>query len=496
MTIHSMIAKHPFLDGVPKRLLIGGQWIEAAGGTTFDSINPSDGSVIARIADGGAKDIDSAVEAARRAFEGPWRRSRPYERQLLLLKLADLVEARFEELAALDTLDMGIPVSRVKDNKARAVGMIRYYASHAVMIHGDTLQNSVPGNHFSYTVKEPVGVVGAIIAWNSPLTASIMKICPTIAAGCTVVLKPSEEASLTPLRLGELCLEAGFPEGVLNIVTGRGAVAGAALTSHPGVSKIAFTGSVETGQRIVAASAGNIKRLSLELGGKSPHIIFADADLETAAPVAAMGVFGIAGQSCQAGTRLFVQRKVYDDFTRLVADVGRKLVVGDSRDPATEMGPLVSARQLKRVSGYLDSAFSEGARAVTGGRQLSEGALAKGYFVAPTVFADVRDDMRIAKEEIFGPVISALPFDDEDEVIRRANAATFGLGGGVWTRDIGRAHRVANSLQSGMVWINSYNTLDPAVPHGGVKMSGYGREMGPTHVDEFLSLKTVWIRTE
>ena len=495
MTIETFVARHPYLDGKPKRMLIGGNWVEAASGKTFETINPADQEILANIADGGAEDIDRAVAAAARAFEGPWRKVKPYERQVLLLKLADLVEEHFYELAALDTLEMGIPMSRVRGNKARAVGMVRYYAGHAVLIHGDTPQNSVAGEYFSYTLKEPVGVVGAIIAWNSPLTAALMKICPAIAAGCTVVLKPSEEASLTPLRLGELCVEAGFPEGVINIVTGMGHSAGSALTKHPDVSKIAFTGSAETGQKIIQASAGNIKRLSLELGGKSPHIVFADADLDAAVPVAAMAVFGNTGQSCQSGTRLFVERGIYEEFTQRVADFGRKLVVGDGRDPATQIGPLVSAAQLKRVTSYMESGRSEGARTLLGGRQLTEGALSKGFFVEPTIFADVHDDMRIAREEIFGPVISALPFDGVDEVIKRANDTIYGLGGGVWTRDIGRAHKVANSIRTGMMWVNCYSTLDPAVPHGGVKMSGIGREMGQTHVDEFLQLKSVWVKT-
>ncbi|MDO9714104.1 aldehyde dehydrogenase family protein [Paracraurococcus lichenis] len=486
---------HPFLDGRPKRMLIDGKWVEAASGKTFETLNPATGEVLARVAEGDAEDIDRAVEAARRAFDGPWAKMKPYERQKLLLKLAELVDAAFEELAALDTLDMGAPVSRTGANRQRAVGMLRYYAGQAVAIHGETIENSLPGEYVSFTLKEPVGVVGAIIPWNAPLSSSIWKLGPVLATGCTVVLKPAEEAPLTPLRLGELCLEAGVPPGVVNVVPGFGETAGAALAAHRGVDEVAFTGSHVTGQKIVQASAGNLKRVSLELGGKSPDVVFADADLDAAAPGAGMAVFANSGQICSAGTRLFVERKVYDEFTARVADYGRSLKVGDGRDPATQVGPLVSAEQLDRVTGYLSIGRQEGARPLSGGERLTEGALSKGYFVPPTVFANVRDDMRIAQEEIFGPVISAIPFDDIEEVITRANATTYGLGSGVWTRDVSKAHRLARGIRAGSVWINCYQAMDPAVPFGGYKMSGYGREGGKQHVEEYLNVKSVWIRT-
>jgi aldehyde dehydrogenase (NAD+) len=476
-------------------LFIDGKWLEAASGKTFETINPSTGAVLASVAEGDAADIDLAVAAARCAFNGPWRKFKPYERQNLLLKLADLVEAHFDELAALDTLDMGAPITRTRANRLRALGMLRYYAGQATAIHGETIDNSLPGDYVSFTLKEPVGVVGAIIPWNGPLGATIWKLGPVLATGCTVVLKPAEEAPLTPLRLAELCQEAGIPPGVINVVTGYGETAGAALSAHPDVDKVAFTGSHVTGQKIIQASAGNLKRVSLELGGKSPDIVFADADLDAAVPGAGMAVFANSGQICSAGTRLFVERKIYEEFTARVAEYSNTLRVGNSSDPATQVGPLVSTEQLERVTGYLAIGRQEGARPLSGGARLTEGAFADGYFVPPTVFADVKDEMRIAQEEIFGPVISAIPFTDIEEVTERANKTPFGLGSGVWTRDVGKAHQLARSIRAGSVWINCYQAMDPAVPFGGYKMSGYGRESGMQHVEEYLNVKAVWIKT-
>ena len=489
--------RHSFLDGKIKRLLIDGRRVESASGKTFASVNPATGETLAQVAEGDAEDIDRAVEAARRAFEGPWGRTKPAERQMILLRFADLVEKHFEEFAALDTLDMGAPLSRTRNNRRRALGMRRYYAGLATTVEGRTVENSLlGGDFFSYTLREPVGVVGAIIPWNAPLSSSLWKIGPALATGCTVVLKPAEEAPLTPLWLGELALEAGVPPGVLNVVPGYGETAGAALARHPGVDKVAFTGSHITGQKIVEASAGNLKRVSLELGGKSPDIVFADADMEAAVPGAAMAAFSNSGQICSAGTRLFVEQKIYEQFTHRVAEYGRTLRVGNGLDPEVQVGPLVSEQQLERVTGYLAIGRQEGARPLAGGERLTEGALGRGYFVPPTVFADVRDEMRIAQEEIFGPVISAIPFTDIDEVVRRGNATMFGLGSGVWTRDVGKAHRLAKSIRAGSVWVNCYQAMDPAMPFGGYKMSGYGREGGQEHLEEYLNTKAVWIRTD
>ncbi|HSI58172.1 MAG TPA: aldehyde dehydrogenase family protein, partial [Ideonella sp.] len=480
---------HPFLDGAAKRMLIGGRWEAAASGKTFETRNPATGELLALVPEGEREDVDRAVAAARAAFEGPWRRFKPDERQALMHRLADVIDAHYDELAWLDTLDMGSPIRHTRGSRRHLVGLMRYFAGQATALYGQTAETSLNGNMFAATLKEPVGVVGAIIPWNGPLWATVFKTAPVLATGCTLVLKPAEDAPLTPLRFAELALQAGVPPGVINVVTGLGRGAGAALAAHPGVDKISFTGSVATGQEIVRASAGNLKRLSLELGGKSPHILFDDADVPRAAQAAAMGVFANAGQICSAGTRVFVQRGIHDEVVEAMAQAGAALRVGAGIDPASDIGPLVSPRQMERVLGYVGSASSEGARLVCGGARLTGPAHAHGNFVAPTVFADVRDSMRVAREEIFGPVASVLPFDDLDEVVRRANDSPFGLGAGVWTRDVGRAHAIAKRLQAGSVWVNCYNQMDPSMPFGGVKFSGYGRESGPQQLDEYLNVK-------
>ena len=476
----------------PRQLLIDGRFVASRSGDTFDTVNPATGQVLGSVAKGAPGDIDAAVAAARRALSGEWARFTPYERQKVLLRLADLVDQHFDDLARLDVLDMGVPISAINQRRTRVVSMLRFYASMAVNISGRTIGNSLPGNVSSRTVREPVGVVGAINPWNSPLGLSVWKVAPALAAGCTIILKPAEQAPLSPLRFGELCLEAGIPPGVVNIVPGYGD-AGQALAEHPGVDKIAFTGSTSVGQSIIRASAGNVKRVSLELGGKSPNIIFDDADLDRAIPGAAMAIFANSGQNCLAGSRLFVHRSVCDEVLEGISRFAAGLRVDDPRSTETQLGPVVSDGQLHVICDYIAKGKAEGADLVEGGGRLSPSGLEAGSFVAPTIFSGVTDEMTIAREEIFGPVVSVMPFDDEAEVVQRANRVAYGLASGIWTQNIDRVQRVSANLQAGTVWVNCYGLLDVAVPFGGYKMSGYGRESGEEHMEEYLNTKTVMI---
>jgi acyl-CoA reductase-like NAD-dependent aldehyde dehydrogenase len=483
-----------FLQTGPKKLFIGGQWQEASDGATFPTVDPATGEELARVALAGEQDVDQAVDAARAAFEhGAWRTMSAAERGELLWRLADLIDQHADELAELETLDNGKPIriSRRGDLPA-ASRHFRYYAGWATKIEGTTIPVAV-SNQFVYTLREPIGVVGLIIPWNFPLLMCAWKLAPALACGNTVILKPAEETPLTAIRLGELIQSAGFPDGVVNILTGPGEPTGAALTHHMGVDKIAFTGSTEVGRKIMAASAeSNLKRVSLELGGKSPNVIFADADLVKAVKGSLWAVFSTAGQECVAGSRLFVEQAVYEQVLEGLANEARNIRVGSGFTPKVHIGPLVSENQLARVLGYIERGQAEGARLITGGERLG-GDLAGGYFVAPTVFAYADEDFSIVQEEIFGPVAAVTSFTDFDELVDRANATRYGLAAGVWTRDLSTAHRFARAVKAGTVWINGYGTFDPAAPFGGYKQSGFGREMGKDAIELYTQVKTVWV---
>lgn len=490
------IPPRPALLNIPEQdMLIDGKRVPALSGKRFETRNPATGALLATIAQGGAEDVDRAVKAARAALIGPWSRMKGAERQRIMLRLADLVEEHFEELAMLDTLDLGAPYSRTIMGKARASALLRYYAGQATLIAGETLDNGAQGDVLSHTLKEPIGVVAAINPWNGPIGMSVWKAGPVLATGCTLVMKPAEQTPLSALRFGELCLEAGVPDGVINILTGMGD-AGAALSSHPGIDKIAFTGSTGVGEKILHAAAASMKRVTVELGGKSPNIVFADADLDKAVPAAAMAVFANAGQICSAGTRLFVQSSIREEFMARLADFTRTIKVGDPLDPETQMGPVVSAPQMDKILGFIEGAVAEGANALVGGARLTGTGYDGGFFIQPTIFDQVTDGMTIAREEIFGPVLSSFSFDTIDEVLERANATEFGLGSGVWTRDLATAHRMARSIRAGSVWVNCYQMLDPGVPFGGYGMSGFGRESGPHHIEDYLETKAVWIKLD
>jgi aldehyde dehydrogenase (NAD+) len=472
-------------------LLINNRWVPSESGRTFATINPSTGEEICQVAEADKADVDKAVKAARAAFEqGPWKKMRASERGRLLNRLADLIEKDSETLARLETLDNGKPLHVAKAvDVAKTIACYRYFAGWADKVQGKTIP--IDGDFFCYTRHEPIGVVGQIIPWNYPMLMQAWKLAPALATGNTVVMKPAEQTPLSALRIGELILEAGFPEGVVNLLPGFGPTAGAAIASHMDIDKVAFTGSTEVGRLIMEAAAkSNLKRITLELGGKSPNIIFEDTDLDEAVEGAHMGLFVNQGQSCCAGSRVFVEEKIYDAFVEKSVARARKRRVGDPLDPRTDQGPQVSQSQFDRVLGYIESGQRDGATLACGGDRVGD----RGYFIQPTVFSDVRDEMQIAREEIFGPVMSVIPFKDVDEVVERANRTSYGLAAGVWTRDIKKAHAVANAVRAGTVWVNCYHVLDTRAPFGGFKQSGIGRELGEYGLQQYTEVKTVTVK--
>ena len=477
----------------PGQLFIGGKFVDGAAGKVFDTINPATGDVLTQVAEGREEDVDRAAKAARAAFDtGPWtQKMAAADRERILWKIGDLLLAHAEELGELETLDSGKPVTEnTKIDVPLAADCFHYYAGWATKIHGDTIP--VRGPYLNYTLREPIGVCGAIIPWNFPLLMAVWKVAPALACGNTVVLKPAAQTPLTALKLAELCREAGLPDGVLNVVTGFGAVAGSAIVKHPLISKVAFTGSTSVGQQLMRDAADGVKRISLELGGKSPNIVFADADLDAAARGVQTGIFYNKGEICTAGSRLLVQESAHDELMEKLLERTKKTVPGDPLDPKTRFGPQVSEQQMNTVLRYIGVGRDEGARLVAGGTRAQVGD-GRGFFVHPTIFDGVRNDMTIAREEIFGPVLAVIPFKDVDDALAQANETVYGLSSGVWTRDIKKAHRIAKALRAGTVWINTYNNFDSASPFGGVKLSGFGRELGAEAIDLYTQIKSVWV---
>ena len=478
-------------EAFPRQLLINNKWVESSAGRRFATINPATGEEICQVAEADAADVNLAVAAARAAFESRgWRRMAAAERGKLLYRLADLMEKHIDELAQLESVDNGKPLRESRRvDLPLAIACYRYFAGWADKIQGRTIP--ISGNYFCYTRHEPVGVVAQIIPWNFPLMMQAWKLAPALAAGNTVILKPAEQTPLSALRVGELIVEAGFPAGVVNILPGFGPTAGAALAAHMQVDKIAFTGSTEVGHLIMEAAAkSNLKRVTLELGGKSPNIVFADADMDDAVEGAHAGIFFNQGQSCVAGSRVYVEEKIYDEFVTRSAERAQERKIGDPLDMRTEQGPQVDQAQFDRIMSYVAIGVNEGARLVCGGERVFD----RGYFIRPAVFADVADSMRIAREEIFGPVMSILRFKTMREVIERANDTDFGLAAAVWTKDISKANTVANGVRVGTVWVNCYNALDPAAPFGGFKQSGMGRELGEYGLQQYTEVKTVTVK--
>lgn len=479
----------------PRRyqLFIDGQFVDAESGKTFKSPNPATGETFAEVAEADKADIDKAVIAARKAFEGKWSKMSARDRGRLLYKLSQLIERDTPQLAELETSDNGKPIKEsTYIDIPSVVENFEYFAGWATKIEGETIP--VPGQMFNYTLREPVGVCGQIIPWNFPLLMAAWKLAPALAAGNTVVLKPAEQTPVTAMELAKLIQEAGFPEGVVNVVPGYGETAGAALASHKGIDKIAFTGSTEIGKRIAKAAADNLTKVSLELGGKAPNIVFADADLDQAVNGAMMGIFFNQGQVCCAGSRLFVEEKIKEEFLERFKEKANRIKVGDPMDKATLMGPQVSEEQLKKIRGYVGIAREEGATVLAGGGSPQlDPQFQNGYFFQPTIFSDVNNSMRVAQEEIFGPVTSVISFDNDEDLIRQANETIYGLSAGIWTRDITRAHRFAKAVKAGVVWINTFNMFNAASPFGGYKQSGYGREMGRHALELYTHVKSVWV---
>ena len=473
----------------PGKLFINGRWVDSVSGKAFDTLNPATEKVITSVAEGDSADIDLAVAAAREAFEnGPWKKTDARDRGRILLKIAGLIERNKDELALLDTLDNGKPINETtKADIPLVIDCFLYYAGWADKIHGETIP--VRGDFFNYTLREPVGVVGQIIPWNFPLLMAAWKIAPALACGNTIVLKPAEQTPLSALRLGEICQEAGLPDGVLNIVTGYGPTAGAALAEHMDVDKIAFTGGSATGRIIMQAASKNLKRISLELGGKSPNIVFADSDIDSAVDGAMTGIFFNQGEVCCAGSRLFIEKSIHEEFIDKLSNKAANMRVGNPEDTGTQMGAQVSKEQFDKILGYIETGKQEGAKLVIGGERCGE----RGYFIKPTIFDAVDNNMRIAKEEIFGPVVSAITFDDVSEVVKQGNLSIYGLAAAVWTKDIKKAHRLARDLKAGTIWINTYNAFDAASPFGGFKQSGFGRELGVHALELYTHVKSVWI---
>ncbi len=474
---------------------IGGHWLPSTSGETFTTYNPSTGEPLAQVAAGDRADVERAVKAAQAAFNGPWRRAlTPAERGKLLWRLADLIEAHTDILAQLDSLDNGKPYEKARTSDVPlSAEHFRYYAGWTTKIEGSNIPTNTSGM-LNYTVREPIGVCGLIVPWNYPLLMASWKIAPALAAGNCVILKPAEQTPLSALYLATLFEEAGFPPGVFNVITGFGETAGAALVDHAGVDKIGFTGSSEVARKIVRASAGNLKRVSLELGGKSPAIVFADADLEQAIPSAAWALFGNNGQSCTAGSRLYIERSVFDEVIEGIAEELAAIKIGPGMSlPAPDLGPLISAEQMERVLGYIDAGYQDGGQTVLGGQRIG-GELQHGYFIEPTLFIHVHDQLQLVREEIFGPVLCAMPFDDPSEIVARANDTEYGLAAGFWTRDLRKAHQLAAELRAGTIWINTWGDTDPASPFGGYKQSGHGREMGKEAIDLYTEVKSVWVR--